>query len=134
MAANAAVKLTASESHTLRTHNGHTIESQTIRARLREAGLKFCGVCQGIKNLTEFWRNSSAKDGRHGVCKACDQRGKSRSRKSMTVFEFPPAVRGSRYRDRMTPEELAAYHDRGNSQRDPAKWRQWYENRKAKTS
>ncbi len=43
----------------------------------------------------------------------------------MTVFEFPPAVRGSRYRDRMTDEERAEYHDRGNEQRDSEKHQQW---------
>lgn len=134
MVTAAAVKLTDSETHTLRTHRGNTIESQQVRAKLRAIGLKFCGVRNHILPLTDFWRNSSSKDGRHGCCKACDKRGKDRSRKTMVIFDFPTEVRNSRYRHRMTPEELQEYRDRGNAQRDPAKWRQWYENRKAKTS
>ena len=32
---------------------------------------KLCAFCKEDKSINEFWRNSSAKDGRQGYCKTC---------------------------------------------------------------
>ena len=97
----------------LRTHRGNTIESQEIRKELTEIGLKFCGICHSIKALTSFHMNRSNLDGRHGVCRACDGQNKNRTRNGMNYFMFTGAERDARYRDRMTPDELAAYSRSG---------------------
>lgn len=120
LAGSIAMELSNEDFETLRTHSGHTAESQAVCAKLREAGQKFCGVCNIVKTLTEFHRNSSTKDGRHGVCKSCDKRNKSRAREGVTLFNFTDAERNARYRMRMTPEERVEYDRRGNAQRRTA--------------
>lgn len=52
------------EMHILRTFSGHRFESRQIRRRLRAAGLTYCGICNSVKDSSEF-------SGRLAICRPC---------------------------------------------------------------
>lgn len=127
------MRLSPEDFATLRTMRGNALEAQEIRTRLHERGLRFCGVCERIKEVSDFFKDSRTKHGLRVVCRKCDNRRKPRARKSLVYFMFNGAERKQRHRDSRTPEELQAVYDASNAQRDMDNWRRWYERYKSRS-
>jgi len=120
------MNLTANEFSILRTMRGNALESQALRDGLHQVGLRFCGVCEYIKDASGFYKDRRTKHGLRLICRCCDRRRRSRARRGMRLSMFTGSERGQRHRDSRTPAELQAIYDAGNAQRDQENWRCWY--------
>lgn len=65
--------------------------------------MKHCRVCKEIKNLEDFHRRSSSKDGRQSICRICNNAKATQWQK-----DNPERYEANWRRNKRTPEQLLA--------------------------